>query len=56
MRQYNLQDTDQAGDWYATQPPDDDDACVVCGAGPQGRCDPPNGFDGECPRGCSPER
>lgn len=32
------------------------DACEVCGAGPQGRCDPPDDFAGECPHGCSPER
>lgn len=32
------------------------DACEVCGAGPTGRCDPPDTFDGGCPHGCSPER
>ncbi len=30
--------------------------CEVCGAGPTGRCDPPDDFDSECPHGCSPER
>ncbi len=30
--------------------------CVVCGAGPQGRCDPPDEYEGDCPHGCSPER
>lgn len=30
--------------------------CEVCDAGPTGRCDPPDDFDGECPHGCSPER
>lgn len=28
----------------------------VCGAGPNGRCDPPDDFEGERPHGCSPER
>lgn len=32
------------------------DACVACGAGPTGRCDPPDEHEGECPHGCSPER
>jgi hypothetical protein len=30
--------------------------CAVCGAGPTGRCDPPDDYEGECPHGCSPER
>jgi hypothetical protein len=30
--------------------------CVVCGAGPTGRCDPPDDYEGDCPHGCSPER
>jgi hypothetical protein len=30
--------------------------CEVCGAGPTGRCDPPDSFAGDCPHGCSPER
>ena len=33
-----------------------DAACEVCGAGPTGRCDPPDEYDGDCPHDCSPER
>jgi hypothetical protein len=32
------------------------DVCEVCGAGPTGRCDPPDDYEGDCPHGCSPER
>jgi hypothetical protein len=30
--------------------------CEVCGAGRNGRCDPPDSYVGGCPHGCSPER
>ena len=32
------------------------DACEICGAGPTGRCNPPDDYLGTCPYGCSPER
>lgn len=39
-----------------TLPSEGADLCAICGAGPTGRCDPPDEYDGECPHGCSPER
>lgn len=33
-----------------------DECCAVCGAGPNGRCDPPDDYESDCPHGCSPER
>ena len=30
------------------------DLCAVCGVGPNGRCNPPDTFDGECPTDAVP--
>ncbi len=41
---------------HAGEADPDPDLCEVCGAGPSGRCDPPDEYDGDCPHVCSPER